>query len=175
MPCTAPSASASAVNDPVGVAPHRLGEVGRVEQLADGADRHGGGGRGRRSTTLAHVAAMPPRWTRSNVERPAVDAEPGEVSRRSSRGVGAGVDERAEQHVAGHPGGRGVDVGDLHGSVATLTGRAGDGAGGAEAVVDADDGDPAGARGVHRQQRGDAVERGAVADARRHGDDRRAR
>ena len=32
---------------------------------------------------------------------------------------------------------------------------------------------PAGARGVHRQQRGDPLQRGAVADAGRHGDDRR--
>ena len=51
-------------------------------------------------------------------------------------------------------------------SAATAHGRA-------EAVVDADDGDARRARREHGQQRGDAFEAGAVADARRHGDDGR--
>src|SRR5438094_6312793 len=43
---------------------------------------------------------------------------------------------------------------------------------GAEAVVDVDDRETGGARVQHREQRGDAAEARAVADARRHGDDR---
>src|SRR5204863_3465815 len=43
---------------------------------------------------------------------------------------------------------------------------------GAETIVDVDDGDAAGAGVEHGQQRGDAAEACAVADARGHGDDR---
>ena len=91
--------------------------------------------------------------------------------------VGAGVDERAQGHVAGDPG-EAVEPGDAsrHSSRSAssrVRQQANDGAGRAEAVVDADDGDPDRARRQHGQQRGDAFERRAVADAGRHGDDRR--
>ena len=100
----------------------------------------------------------------------AVDAErtPGVHHREL---VGAGVDQRAEHHVAGDAG-EAVEPRRFASSTAA-SGRSAQRR--AEAVVDADHGDAAGARGVHRQQRGDAVEPGAVADARRHGDDRARR
>ncbi len=50
---------------------------------------------------------------------------------------------------------------------------AGGDAGGAEAVVDIHDGDVRGAGIQHTQQRGDAAEAGAVADAGGNGDHRR--
>ena len=49
---------------------------------------------------------------------------------------------------------------------------ANDRTGGAEPVVDADDGHPTGTRRVHREQRGHPFEGRPVPDARRHGDDR---
>src|SRR2546429_3592454 len=48
--------------------------------------------------------------------------------------------------------------------------HAGDGHGGAEPVVDADDGHARRARREHPEQRGDALQAGAVAGARRHRD-----
>jgi hypothetical protein len=52
-------------------------------------------------------------------QRPPVEAEAGERGTDGLR-VGAGVDERAEEHVAGDPGRR-VDVGDPgHGSIRAI-------------------------------------------------------
>jgi hypothetical protein len=50
---------------------------------------------------------------------------------------------------------------------------AGGDAGGAETVVDIDDGDVGGATVEHAEERGDAAEAGAVADAGGDGNDRR--
>ena len=88
----------------------------------------------------------------------------------------AGADQGAEQHVAAGAG-RGVDPADhARGSRrgAGVAGHPGGEHAGAEPVVDVDHGD-AGRAGVqHRQQRGQAAERGAVADAGRHRDERDA-
>ncbi len=95
-----------------------------------------------------------------------VDAEPVEpVDRR------AGVEQRAEQHVAGDAADA-VDVEDHAAPAERRAIRA--------AIVPAPKpssmfttATPGGARGQHRQQRAHAAERGAVARARRHADHRR--
>ena len=112
-------------------------------------------------------------------DRVPVDAEPGERA-ADLVGVGAGVDQGGQRHVAGHAG-LAVEPGDASPAV-ELAGLshpaspddAGDGAGGAEPVVDADDRHPAGTRRVHGEERGHPFEGRAVSDARGHGDDRRA-
>ena len=82
----------------------------------------------------------------------------------------AGADQRAEQHVAAGAG-RGVDPEGGHRAARAHPGRE---HAGAVAVVDVDHGH-AGRAGVeHREQRGQPAERGAVADAGRHRDERYA-
>ena len=91
------------------------------------------------------------------------------------------VEQRAEELVAGDAGraveiadhGRGLLAARLSSSAAAHAGRLMRVASsaGAEAVVDVDDADAAGAGVEHREQRGDAAEVRAVAHARGHGDD----
>ena len=95
--------------DPVGHVPHGVGQVGGVEQGADRADRTVlvavliGDDVGPRRRDPAALDAL----ERQGV---AVDAETAEGA-GDGVAVGAGIDEGAEQHVAGDPR-RPVDVGD---------------------------------------------------------------
>ena len=130
---------------------------------------------------------MPPRRTGSASSAQPADRQPlAQVADLVE--VGAGVDERAERHVAGDAG-EAVEPGDgastrRPGQARSVTGtpavddRQREGRATAQAapkplsmpttVM------PDAHRRQHGQQRGDAFERGAVADAGRHGDDRRA-
>ena len=163
----------------------RSGRRASVDQAADvGRGAHDGGVLG------VHVDLRARRCRRAARARPRASQPPTRQPLAQLADlveVGAGVDQRAERHVAGDAG-EAVEPGDGHVSTgvghvvaaspaierALARQQPGDGAGGAEAVVDADDGDAGGARGEHGQQRGDALERGAVADAGGHGHDRRA-
>ena len=85
-------------------------------------------------------------------------------------GARAGVDQGGQQHVAGGAADA-VDVGDArHEAPAARRAMRAAIVPGAEAVVDVHAGDAGRTRGEHREQRGDASERRAVARARRHRD-----
>ncbi len=105
--------------DTVGALAHPVGERGVGEQLPDGPHRsvlvpvRGVGDDGLGRGDPAPLGAL-------ERQRVAVQAEA--VERRGDLGgVGAGVDQRAEQHVAGHPRGA-VDVDDAgsHGSISPM-------------------------------------------------------
>ena len=105
MPWTAPSAAASASNTRLGSSPDAVGEVGGVEQLADlaapgGARGDRGGRRRRRWPTSPRRRSAGPARTSARSRRRRAPPSVGE----HAPAVGAGVDERAEQHVAGDAG-----------------------------------------------------------------------
>ncbi len=105
-------------------------------------------------------------------EVPARDRQPGDDG-PDLVDVRARVQQGAERHVPGDAG-EAVEPGQGHppapsGPTGPLVADAGDGAGRAEAVVDADDGHALRAGAEHGQEGGDATEGRAVAGARGHG------
>ena len=166
--CTAASARASRANASSGGDPHRLGG-GVIQQVADVAPRYAGRCSSAACTsTLTAADPVPLHRSARELHRLGRDRVDGALQGLDRH---AGVDERAEQHVAAGPG-RAVEPAD-HRPV--LAGHPGREQPGAEAVVDVHH-DHAGRAGVeHREQRGNPAERGPVAHAGRHRDQRHAR
>ena len=131
----------------------------------------------RRPSTWQRVAARPCRVTCSGAQRDVLGRRPRRPRRPSTVERHPGVDQRAEQHVAAGAG-RSVDPAD-HAVVprrgAACAGHPGGEHAGAEAVVDVARRSRPGAQELSiAEQRGQPAERGAVADAGRHRDQRHA-
>ena len=178
MPWIAPSTSARAPVHRRRVAP----DVGRqvsgldharsrrrpVDARARDRDHRGDRGRRRRRRRCWSTArSTPQRWTRSHVAAYPSIPSAAHASLTAAWSAPASISEASSMSPA-------TPAQQLNQTARVIRAASSPPRRGAEAVVDADDGHAARARGVHRQQCRDALEAGAVTDGRRHGDDRPA-